>query len=129
MEKIKFYLIVIFGWPITGFVIGMITAIINGEHGSIIFIYLGMFLGIVGSITHAGYLILTNNIIKIRAIDPTLISIIVLFCAYIIALVMPVSADDAFTLVIMFGGIPTLVVAYLIKHALIKIGWPNQSIS
>ena len=77
MEVIKTILIISLSWLVLGTGIGFIIAVIVAEHGSIIFLVLGFWLGVIGAITNSIYLYFfqkhKNNLLLI-AITASLIT-------------------------------------------------------
>ena len=127
MNKIKFYLIIIIGWPIAGLLYGILVATITAEHGSVVFVFYGAMTGAIGGFVHALYFWVTNKFNKIRETDPLYISALVLLFSSPIMIDLIRALGDPKSRVIIFMSLPVLVFSYFIAEILKKAGRPRPN--
>ena len=121
---LKHYIVSTSCWVIIGIFIGFILAVLGAGQGgaSAVFIFMGIALGAIGAVIQAYILWRSNKKGKLKNTDPIILSIIIWFISsvYIFFNSSPASIE-VFLALLLYIGIPTLIISFIIHGILLRI--------
>ena len=121
---LKHYIVSTSSWVTSGIFIGIILAVLGAGQGgaSAIFIFMGIALGVMGAVIQGYLLWRSNQKGKLKNTDPIILSITIWFISSIYIFLNSTPASiEVFLYSLLYIGIPSLIISYVVHGILLKI--------